>query len=164
MERDTLSPCLCEWCIATSPERSPTWTWPLLGHEPPPTTGVSYSLHTNSSHPLIQLHLITMSLSEEWKVEMRLPLHNWTFFVNWGNKFEILEEKALVVHALYMVKRFQLVWCVGLCTETWTELRPEPTSTNYAFSDLNTLNRELNSFPLQTTLPSHNLHFPHHFL
>lgn len=89
--------------------------------------------------------------------------------INYGSKLEILGEKTLMGLTLCMAKKkkSRLVSCVGLYTEMGIELKPEPASANYASSDHNTqthLTENSSAFPLQTTLPLYNLHFPHNFL
>lgn len=50
----------------------------------------------------------------------------------WGYTLCVAEKK----------KKSQFIGCLWLCTETQWELRPEPTSANYAFSDLKHTNAD----------------------
>lgn len=134
------------FCLATSCERS---LCPFKDVKHHPGFVFHTVLNTNSRHPLIHLYWDHHSLYQRVKRKVE---KGFSYFVikhqlpnNCESKFDILEEWG---HKLWMAKSTPFVGCLWFYTETWWELRPEPTSANYAFSDLkhtNTDNCELNS-------------------
>ena len=113
---------------------------------------------------------ITILFMKEWEEKQKrnvcfivkepLSNHMKISLISW-------ERKAGGAHSAYGKRKFQFTDCLRLCIETWQSWYPGLQVLILHFLILNIpIQITVNStpFPLQTTLLSPNLNFPHNFL